>query len=74
MEEKEIPVSESVKTLGAAVGQEAAGLDVQRNGQPIEVDKDREARVADLCRRYAEGRYQVNPANVASRLVDDHLT
>ncbi len=31
MEEKEIPVSESVKTLGAAVGQEAAGLDVQRN-------------------------------------------
>lgn len=73
MEEKETPVSESVKTLHAAVGQQAARVDVVRNGQPIEVDKDGEARVADLRRRYAEGRYQVNAANVASRVVDDHL-
>ena len=74
MEEKETPASESVKTLHAAVGQQGARLDVERNGQSLEVDKDREARVADLRRRYAEGSYQVNAANVASRVVDDHLT
>jgi anti-sigma28 factor (negative regulator of flagellin synthesis) len=74
MQEKETPASEFVETLraaAAAVGQQA-GAD--RDGQYIQVDQDREARIAELQRKYAEGSYQVSAADVAARMVDDHLT
>lgn len=77
MQEKETFAGELAKTLraaAAAAGQPAAALDAERTGQSVEVDQDREARITELRRQYAEGSYHVKAADVAARIVDDHLT
>jgi anti-sigma28 factor (negative regulator of flagellin synthesis) len=77
MHKKEAPASEFVETLraaAAAVGQQAGALDGDRDGQTFEVDQEREARIAELRRQYSEGACRVNPAEVAAKMVDDHLT
>jgi anti-sigma28 factor (negative regulator of flagellin synthesis) len=77
MQEKEASASEFVETLravAAAVGKQAGTLEADRDGRPFEVDQEREARVTELRRQYSEGAYRVNSAEVAAKIVDDHLT
>jgi anti-sigma28 factor (negative regulator of flagellin synthesis) len=77
MQKKEAPASEFVETLraaAAAVGQKAGALDESRDGGPFEVDQEREARIAELRHQHSEGAYRVNSADVAAKMVDDHLT
>jgi anti-sigma28 factor (negative regulator of flagellin synthesis) len=77
MQKKEASGSEFVETLraaAAAVGQQAGTVDADRDAKPFEVDQEREARVAELRRQYSEGTYRVNSAELAAKMVDDHLT
>jgi anti-sigma28 factor (negative regulator of flagellin synthesis) len=77
MQEDETPSGEFVETLratAAAVGQPAAGRDFEQGVSAAEPSPDREARIAALKRQYAEGAYHVDAADVAARIVDDHLT
>lgn len=77
MQEDEKPSSEFVETLraaAAAVGRPALAIDPQQPASVDEPDPERETRIAALKRRYAEGTYQVNAAEVAAKIVDDHLT
>ena len=74
MQEDEKPsVVETLRTAAAAVGRPAGAMDRQQSGSAVEPDSEREARVATLKRRYAEGAYHVDAADVAARIVDDHL-
>lgn len=74
MQEKEGAVSEFAETLRAAAA--AVGQPVRHPGVALDVDRDtdREARIAELRRRYLEGSYSVDPRAVAARVVDDHLS
>ena len=77
MEEDEKPSAEFAEMLRravAAVGRPAGAFDRKQSGSSAEPDPEREARVATLKRRYAEGAYHVEAADVAARIVDDHLT
>ncbi|MGH9695952.1 MAG: flagellar biosynthesis anti-sigma factor FlgM [Bryobacteraceae bacterium] len=80
MQEKEAFARQFVETLraaAAAVGQVESGLDVDRArsfaGIDVRIDNDREARIAELRRQHQEGSYRPDPADVAARIVDDHL-
>lgn len=65
---------ETLRTAAAAVGSPAGALNRQQSGSAVEPDPEREARIATLKRQYAEGAYHVDAADVAARIVDDHLT
>lgn len=76
MQEEEASVSkfvEGLRSAAAAVGQQAGTLVADRVGQSIEMNEDREARIAELRRQHVEGSYHVDPADVAARIIDDHL-
>jgi len=76
MQKDEKPSAEFVEILrtAAAVGRPAGALDRQQSGSAVEPDSEREARIATLRHTYAEGAYHVDAADVAARIVNDHLT
>jgi anti-sigma28 factor (negative regulator of flagellin synthesis) len=56
------------------VGRPVGALDRQQSGSAVEPDPERDARIAALKHRYAEGAYHVDAADVAARIVNDHLS
>ena len=76
MQEKSATTNEFGETLLAAatsVGQRAGTAFATRSAGLPNVAAEREARVEDLRRQYADGSYQVDAAAVAARIVDEHL-
>ena len=65
---------ETLRTAAAAVGRPAGAMDRQQSGSAVEPDPERDARIAALKHRYAEGAYHVDAADVAARIVNDHLS
>jgi negative regulator of flagellin synthesis FlgM len=72
--------SSAAKTSGAATAG-SASADISAKGKEFAKTKAvandapdvREAKIAELKRRIAEGKYKVDGQAVASRMVDDHL-
>lgn len=63
---------ERALSLGFTAGLQAAATAVAREPMPS-AEADRDARVAELQRQYRSGEYRVDPATLASKIVDDHL-
>lgn len=62
--------SESVKTNLSAKGKEMA----QAKSVAMQSPDVREEKIAELKKRIAEGRYNVDPQKVADKMVDDHMS
>ena len=70
---------ERATSLGHTAGLQAAAAAIARESEPVEsppllLDQaDRETHIAKLKRQYQNSEYKVDPAALASKIVDDHL-
>lgn len=54
-------------------GSNGAAAAVARQREPVQPSAEPEDRVAELRRRYREGNYKVDAAQLSARIVDKHL-
>ena len=65
---------ETLLSAATAVGQGGARSARSLNPSSAEDNSpERQARIEELRRQMADGRYQVDASTLASRIVDDHL-
>jgi anti-sigma28 factor (negative regulator of flagellin synthesis) len=57
----------------ATSGSNGAAAAMARQREPVQADSEPEDRVAELRRRYLEGTYKVDAAQLSARIVDKHL-
>jgi negative regulator of flagellin synthesis FlgM len=72
--DEKTPSQEASATDGAKTHISARGKEMA-HAKSVATDAPdvREAKIAELRRRIAEGRYNVDPHKVADRMVDEHL-
>ena len=54
-------------------GSNGAATAVARQSEPVQEENSSEDRVWDLRRRYLEGHYKVDAAQVSAKIIDRHL-
>ncbi len=59
---------------GSSSAGHATAAATAREPEDTASDPAREARIAELRRKYREGQYTINPGAVSERLIEDHLT
>ena len=54
-------------------GSNGAATAVARQSEPLQNESHSEERIAELRRRYLEGTYEVDAAQLSAKIIDKHL-